>query len=281
MPALLKPASRIPAQFSDSSHQLWFCDTVDGPMVLKLCDHANIQQSNFWLGLNGLFDIKFPFSLGNIAEVYQRISKWSCLDIPPLVAAEKSTFVLTKWLSGDEVNASKLSLDTIKSLASHLGHLHQQQLPQWGSLQQPEFTAKDWPLRLRTALQQLAHQQADLIDKAVLQQALNQTEQLTENLFVPIMPDLRWDQFLMQQGKLSALVDLDAIVYGPKTLEFVLLEYLLDSEQAEVFATEYQTYQSLPDLKVVRLPYRLLLFLMNVLGETDLSSWLNHPQRFH
>ena len=94
------------------------------------------------------------------------------------------------------------------------------------------------------------------------------------------MPDLRWDQFLMQQGKLSALVDLDAIVYGPRTLEFVLLEYLLDQTQAECFATEYQNYQSIPDLTKVRLPYRLLLFLMNVLGETDLNSWLNHPERF-
>ncbi|MDO8827126.1 phosphotransferase [Methylophaga sp.] len=281
LPALLKPASRIPAQFSDSSHQLWFCDTVDGPMVLKLCDHANIQQSNFWRGMNSLFVIDFPASLANITTVYQQISTLSSLDIPPLVATEKSAFLLTKWLSGDEVNASMLNLETIKSLASHLGRLHQQQLPQWGSLQQPEFTAKDWPFRLKTTLQQLAHQQADLIDQAVLQQALSQTEQIAENLFVPIMPDLRWDQFLMQQGKLSALVDLDAIVYGPKTLEFVLLEYLLDSEQAEVFAAEYQSYQSIPDLTAVRLPYRLLLFLMNVLGETDLSSWLNHPQRFH
>ena len=94
------------------------------------------------------------------------------------------------------------------------------------------------------------------------------------------MPDLRWDQFLRQQDKLSALVDLDAIVYGPRTLEFVLLEYLLDPSQAECFAAEYQNYQVIPDLTDVRLPYRLLLFSMNVLGETDLDEWLNHPHRF-
>lgn len=76
-------------------------------------------------------------------------------------------------------------------------------------------------------------------------------------------------------------MDLDAIVYGPKTLEFVLLEYLLDQKQAEIFAVEYMNHQTIPDLTAVRLPYRLLLFLMNVLGEMDLNSWLNHPKRFN
>jgi len=282
LPVLQKPASRIPAQFSDSSHQLWFCDTVDGPMVLKLCDHANIEQSTFWRGMNSLFAINFPASLATIAEVYHRISMISSLAIPSLITSMEAQFVLARWLPGNDVESSAVTTLTIKSLANHIGLMHQQQHSRWGSLQQPEYTAEDWPLRLQSTLQLLKQQQSHphSIDQAVLQQALKQAEQLSENTFVPIMPDLRWDQFLMQQGKLSALVDLDAIVYGPRTLEFVLLEYLLDQSQAEQFAAEYQNYQVIPDLTDVRLPYRLLLFLMNVLGETDLNSWLNHPERF-
>lgn len=249
-------------------------------MVLKLCDHANIHQSTFWLGMNSLFAINFPVSLGNIATVYQQISKLSSLVIPPFIAAEEASFVLTKWLPGNDFHSSAVTNDTIRSLASHLGQLHQQQYSHWGSLQQPVFTATDWSLRLKNTLQMLAQQQADWIDQAVLQQALIQAEQLSEKIFVPIMPDLRWDQFLVHECKLSALVDLDAIVYGPRTLEFVLLEYLLEQTQADCFAAEYQNYQAIPDLTDVRLPYRLLLFLMDVLGETDLNSWLNHSERF-
>jgi hypothetical protein len=277
LPTLLKPANRIPSQFSDSSHQLWFCDTVDGPMVLKLCDHFNIQQSTFWQGMNSLFAINFPASLGNIAEVYRRISAISPLIVPSFITSMEAEFVLVRWLPGEDVDASAVTALAIKSLANHIGLMHQQQHPRWGSLQQPEFTTEDWPQRLKMTLQQ----QADSIDQTVLKPALKQAEQLCENTFVPIMPDLRWDQFLMQQDKLSALVDLDAIVYGPRTLEFVLLEYLLDQTQAECFATEYQNYQSIPDLTKVRLPYRLLLFSMNVLGETDIQVWLNHPHRFY
>ncbi len=245
-------------------------------MVLKLCDHTNIDQSAFWQGMNSLFSINFPASLGNIAEVYHRISTISPLVIPSLINSMAAEFVLARWLPGEDVDASAVTALMIKSLANHIGLMHQQQHPQWGNLQQPEFTTEDWPQRLKMTLQQ----QADSIDQTVLKLALKQAEQLCENTFVPIMPDLRWDQFLMQQDKLSALVDLDAIVYGPRALEFVLLEYLLDQTQAEQFAAEYQNYQVIPDLTDVRLPYRLLLFLMNVLGETDLNLWLNHPERF-
>jgi|TARA_R100001143_G_scaffold58192_3_gene55943 hypothetical protein len=280
LPVLLKPASRIPVQFSDSSHQLWFCETVDGPMVLKRCDHDTIQQSAFWRGMNSLFAINFPVSLGNIAEVYQQISNISSLSVPSLMAAEAAEFVLTRWLPGNDVHALAVNQHTIKSLAKHLGSVHQQQHSKWGNVQQPQFTAAEWPLRLKSTIELLIQQQKPAIDQAVLQQVFIQAEQLCEKMFVPIMPDLRWDQFLMQQDQLSALVDLDAIVYGPQTLEFVLLEYLLDQQQAELFAVEYLNHQTIPNLTAVRLPYRLLLFLMNVLGETDLNLWLNHPERF-
>ena len=277
---MLKPASRIPAQFSDSSHQLWFCETRDGPMVLKLCDHANIDQSAFWQGMNSLFFINFPESLGRIPDVYEYISSISPLAIPPLIAAEEATFVLTQWLPGEDFDASAITGPSMKLLAQHLGLLHQQIHSNWGGLPGPKLAASEWPIRLKATLIALAQQQANVVEQAVLNQALRQIDHFSENRFVPIMPDLRWDQFLMQNGVLHALVDLDAIVYGPRTLELVLLEYLLEPTQAEDFIAEYQHYHAIPDLTAVRLPYRLLLFMMHVLGETDLNSWLNHPERF-
>ncbi len=58
--------------------------------------------------------------------------------------------------------------------------------------------------------------------------------------------------------------------------KLLLLEYLLTAQQAAIFKTAYQQYLAWPDLSNQRLSYRLLLFLMNVLGETDLDKWLNH-----
>ena len=111
-------------------------------------------------------------------------------------------------------------------------------------------------------------------------EALNQVTGISVENFVPIMPDLRWDQFLQYDGKLSALVDLDAFVFGPRELELVLLEYLLDQQQAELFMLHYQQMHAMPDLSEVRTAYRLLLFLMNVLGEKNIDIWMQASIRF-
>ena len=54
----------------------------------------------------------------------------------------------------------------------------------------------------------------------------------------------------------------------------MLLEHLLNKEQLVIFKRQYQRYRTLPNLGSVRLPYQLLLFLMNVFGEQDLAVWL-------
>ena len=113
----------------------------------------------------------------------------------------------------------------------------------------------------------------------ILNTALQQAKAIEVDEFVPIMPDLRWDQFLQQNDRLSALVDLDAFVFGPKGIELVLLEYLLSEQQAEIFNRHYQQYAHIPDLTPFRISYRILLFLMNVLGEQNLDNWLDRGVR--
>jgi hypothetical protein len=108
-----------------------------------------------------------------------------------------------------------------------------------------------------------------------VKQAIEQAEKIIPNYFVPIMPDLRWDQFRIDKEGRLALMDLDAFVIGPRELELVLLEYILDKPQQSVFKKTYQTMLDYPDLSKVRLSYQVLLFAMNVLGETDLMKWIS------
>ena len=114
----------------------------------------------------------------------------------------------------------------------------------------------------------------------ILGNALKQAADIEPNSFVPVMLDLRWDQFLIEDAKLKALVDLDAFVLAPSELELVLLELLFNEEQSALFAEEYQHFHSLPDLSMVRTAYRALLFLMHVLGETNCEKWLAKPAHF-
>ncbi len=268
------------AKFEDSTHQLWHCETVKGFKVLKVCNHDNIKESTFWQGMNSLFDAQFPDSLGHIEQIYHLLSSHSPLIIPKPSAYQSSVFVLSDYLQGQEVDASTTTDEMVKQLAEHVAVLHQLQQDKWGAIHHANFYAQDWSPRLYATLVCLLESQSFDLSNNIITQTLEQAKQISVSQFVPVMADLRWDQFLHQQGQLSAVVDLDAFVYAPQELELVMLEYLLAADQFNYFIDSYTRYLPLPTLDTVRQPYRLLLFLMNMLGETDIDLWLNAPTRF-
>ncbi|HSI27937.1 MAG TPA: hypothetical protein VK953_01550, partial [Methylophilus sp.] len=71
-----------------------------------------------------------------------------------------------------------------------------------------------------------------------------------------------------------ALIDLDAFVIAPRALDLVLLEYVLTPAQLAVFKQHYTQTHTWPEHTADTHCYQLLLFLMNVLGETDLAKWM-------
>lgn len=284
LPELIK-ATALPVMYEDSTHQLWQCDTSQGQLILKICRKNNIDKSIFWQGMANLFDVYLPRQLGEFDQVYKTLTRLSRLAIPEFVASgpqaqKNQAFILATKLPGTMVNGVEVDDDMVVSLAAYIGNLHQYGQKKWGRFSQTNFDAEQWPKRLQDTLNTLAEKQQSMIKADLLDEVIELAVNCTVGNFVPIMPDLRWDQFLQQSGSLSALVDLDAFVYGPRELEFVLLEYLLDDQQAILFTEHYQKTQSLPDLTRVRKPYRLLLFMMNVLGEKDVDIWMQVPTRF-
>ena len=280
LPVLIQSASPIPAKFEDSTHQLWYCETVDGPMVLKCCNQQTIQDSSFWRGINHLFGIDFPRSLANIDKTHYFLNEEGLLDIPEFIASEASAFVLARYVEGADVDLENVSDDMVIQLAEHIGQLHHHKHSHWGAFHQAEFPALQWPSALQESLTTLAKLHPVSIPKDIIKQALQQAPKLRIDSLVPIMLDLRWDQMLHQQGKLTAIVDMDAVVIGPKELELVLLEYQLNQHQAKLFAQAYQQHTKWPDLTEQRYSYRLLLFLMNSLGETDINKWMDAAIRW-
>ena len=284
LPELIQ-ATALPVMYEDSTHQLWQCETSQGQLILKICSKNNIDKSTFWQGMANLFDVDLPKQLGEFDPVYKTLTTLSQLAIPEYIASGSSSqqtqaFILAKKLSGIMINDTEVDDDMVIGLANHIGNLHQHGKKNWGQFSQANFDAQQWPLRLQATLQVLAEKQQAIISTEILDEVIELTANSTVEIFVPIMPDLRWDQFLQQNGNLSALVDLDAFVYGPRELELVLLEYLLNEQQAILFAEHYQKIHSLPDLTQVRKPYRLLLFMMNVLGEKDVNVWMDASTRF-
>lgn len=279
LPKLIAQPTTIPNKFEDSTHQLFYCQTTDGAMVLKVCNATTVEKSHFWLGVNHLFAAGFPNSLGNIHLTHHFLQKNGTLIVPGFVAAKANRFVLTRFLTGKDLEAEQIAEQWVVALADHLSKLHQCTYSRWGKLHAPQFSAQEWASRLHETLSFLAEKQDTHLEEALLSEALTQATNIHETEFVPVMLDLRWDQFRCCQSIEAdpsdiALIDLDAFVIAPRALDLILLEYVLTPVQWARFKQHYTQTHAWPDVAAQKPCYQLLLFLMNVLGERDLAKWM-------
>jgi Phosphotransferase enzyme family len=273
LPSLLAEPVSIPSQFADSTHLVWHCQTEDGEMVLKVCNPATIHRSDFWLGLNHLFGADFPNSLGDMQCTHDFLHQHGSLKVPALVASKAGRFVLTRFLAGTDLDSSSIHESAVVALAKHIARLHQQTYSHWGNLYTPTFTAQTWAPQLQQTLRLLAEKSATQIDQNWLNDVLAQAGNIQESSFVPMMFDLRWDQLRDCKDHGIALIDLDAFVIAPKSLDLVLIKNLLTPTQFTLFKQHYETLQPWPEFGQ-HACYQLLLFLMQVFGETDLARWM-------
>ena len=93
----------------------------------------------------------------------------------------------------------------------------------------------------------------------------------------PIVLDNSADQYLVDGGQVSALVDLEMAAYAPRALDLIALELQLDERTARAFRAGYASVTALPDLRAVRRPYRYLVSLLTHHGEATLTHWLSRP----
>lgn len=278
-PKLIAPPSAIPNKFEDSTHQLFYCQTTDGAMVLKVCNAATIEKSAFWRGANHLFAADFPNSLGDIHLTHHFLAKNGTLSVPEFIAAGAKRFILTRFVTGKDLETEQIAEQSVVALAEHIAKLHQCTYSRWGKLHAPQFSAQQWASRLHETLSFLAEQHDTHIGDALLSEVLTQATNIHETEFVPVMLDLRWDQFRCCQSIEAdtsdlALIDLDAFVIAPRALDLILLEYVLTPMQWAQFKQHYTLTHAWPDLAAQKPCYQWLLFLMNVLGERDLAKWM-------
>ncbi|HSH86263.1 MAG TPA: phosphotransferase [Methylophilus sp.] len=274
LPKLTAQPSAITNKFEDSTHQLFYCQTADGEMVLKVCNQATIRRSSFWSGANRLFAADFPNSLGNIHFTHHFLEQSGGLTVPDFVAASANRYILTRFLNGKDLETENITDQWVIQLAEHIAKLHQCSYPGWGTLHAPQFSAADWASRLHDTLVFLAKQHDTMMAEPLLAEMSVHATNIQETGFVPVMLDLRWDQFRCLGTNNLALIDLDAFVIAPRALDLVLLEYVLTSAQLVVFKQRYTQTHSWPEHTKNTRCYQLLLFLMNVLGESDLANWM-------
>jgi hypothetical protein len=279
----------LPTVFEDSSHQIWFYDDAGQRDVIKLLNSVTHDAGPFWQGMRALFDVDLPQQISKFETLYPMVADATELRIPALrqlwLKPSAGLWGLrTDCLPGRAMTAELVTSEMVAQLAHHLAGLHRVSFEGFGDITCPEFNRQNhqaWSNHLKTWLEQQATP-----EKGVPASERDALLAECDKVFQPdvdagpfgiIMPDLRWDQFLQQDGRLTGLTDLDALVAGPIALDWVLVELLLNENQFDEFCNEYQKVAEIPTVSEVRAPYRAALFLMNVFGESNYQVWQKRP----
>jgi len=273
----------LPSPFADSSHHILLQQFDDHIEVIKgLRDDA--QDSPFWQGMHQLFGVTLSQQIAAFETCYPWLAQHTPIPLPCWLqtvynADAQPCGVRTHFLAGQPTQTEPLEQAMVEQLADHLYHWHNLSSTRFGGLQQPQGERQSWPKQLQDFLQTLPD--ASISQRQLKQQSLQplaaHPEAFMPEQFGVIMPDLRWDQFLVEAGRL-ALTDLDAVVFGPVALEWVLLEALLTEQQANWFLKAYP--ERPPTLAPVRQVYRAVLCQLQVFGEQNAQAWLNFPTWF-
>ncbi|MEE9328151.1 MAG: hypothetical protein V3U71_12770 [Cocleimonas sp.] len=283
----LKHSIYLPQRFKDSTHKLWQLaleDTAIEPKkaFLKVCENTNTP---FWLIMQQLFGLDLYKQIAHFDRHYQIISSMSALSVPDLIKAksfpdlktgENRAYILSSKIEGFAVES--INSDMVDQLARYLVELHQNKSKTWGLIGNAGIDSMQWNKILQQVLTD--YSASNLIPDHYLSKAKAEIEVLSCSAFIPMIPDLRWDQFLQQGQELVALVDLDAFVLAPRELDFVILEYMLTADQQRQFVEVYSQYYAIPELSEVRTSYRLLLFFMQIYGESDIDKWMTAEGQF-
>jgi hypothetical protein len=270
LPIQVDAVVRVASPFDDATHDVYQLQAKEGLFALKLLKN---QPSPFWQGLASLFDVHLSQQISHAVEHYLCAANCFSLVIPRLIAFDVATedypaYLLTNWLTAESIDSLSISVSLIESLAVADAQRHEQKRLTWGRAVEPSYTLEDWQRRISSLLPHLTAKELE--------------ELLNTDGFVPMILDMRWDQCLQQEGRISALLDVDALVFAPRAFELVLMEYWLTVDQLTIWRDVYIANggDDLPRLSKVRFIYRRLLWSWQVFGRISEAEWMAWPEFF-
>jgi hypothetical protein len=292
-------AQPVSSRFADHGSDVWRITTPTRILCARRSTLCGKPDTPFFHALRRVFGVN-PRRTRDLAALHEAVARWTVLPVPQVLGFSCAATTLppdpdrearygevawVEWLPGEPLPAFVGAPATVlRSLASHLADLHSAAASGFGS---PTRRALSPLERLHP---QLVHTGDELLrihfaGDAVAEATWVPARQCLLQLPAPacaglILPDIDASQYLVRDGELSALVDLEAVVWGPPAWDFINLEYLLDQTGADILRAEYERRQPLPDLHDLRPAYRTFLRLCGAHGDMAWDTALHWPTYF-
>jgi aminoglycoside phosphotransferase (APT) family kinase protein len=198
---------------------------------------------------------------------------------------EGREYLIVEKMSGITIQSFVGQSDALlRQLGVWLARVHMQRCDYFGNLARTQMEQQEFfHARLSQTIRQLVKR--DYADNDKINAQVNDMLHELSILplpahFCPVFIDLDPSQFLVQDGLLSAVVDVEAYAVGPREFDFIGLEYVLDEASAASFLKGYSMILDPPDLFIFRTVYRYFYRLLGVQGSVDLDRWLAQRKLF-
>ncbi len=273
--------------YSGHASDVWLVKTASNEHVVRSSRWAEAPSREFWWGCYDLFGID-PRRMRHFEANVTMLGSIADISVPLVHAhavIEGREYLVVEKMNG---KVFKSFIGQSEALLHQLGvwlarvHLHR--CDYFGNLVRNKSERQEsFHTRLSQTIRQLVER--DYVNDSKISAQLDAIILELGTLpvpdhFCPIFIDMDPSQFLTQDGILSAVVDVEAYVVGPREFDFVGLEYVLDEISATSFLNGYSTILDPPDISNYRMVYRYFYRLLGVQGSVDLDQWVSQPALF-
>lgn len=237
---------------SCSTNETSVMETPVGRVIVKRCRMKKDRLSPFWEKIRRLFSLDISGGHPAIEEILSLYQENPHIPCTRLIGQTEEISVFS-FMEGDSWEPDEFpeGAGIARQLGRFIGYNHQKAGAFCGVPGQPPVT--DFPERLRRyVLEKLAGREASGAVARFLENGLPATG------CALIMTDISANQFLFGEDSVSACVDFDACVFGPREWELELLEQCVADMDA--FREGYEEYLPYPDMTATRGLYD---FVMN------------------
>jgi aminoglycoside phosphotransferase (APT) family kinase protein len=272
--------------FDDHGSSVFRVRTASEHVVVRSF-RDELAQGPFWGCLHELFGVD-PRATSEVVGLHALLSTISPIPVPRVLRvgeAADRTWLVVELMPGARLERfDELSDAALLAFGRGLAAIHRSRFSTLGNPSATlRYPAAEFPRRLAGALRRSVERYPEC---AAARPLLDEMSAAAAALAPPaegalVLADLFPPQFLHEGGRLAALIDIDAYVIGPRELDFVCLEYFVDTRAAAILAAGYSELAALPPLQAVRRVYRYFLWVltMNPRG-LEIDRWMRWPAAF-
>lgn len=272
--------------YEDHASDVWLVKTVKNEVIVRASRAVNNEDGAFWGGCQLAFSINRR-NVHALEVVNKALSNISNIRVPTVIG---KGFIDREYIIVEKLDGLMLktfigqSSELLHSLGAGLAQIHMKEMNYIGNpLGTFQIDLERFNDHIIKVMENMVNKY--YYDNHKIISYLPQISEAFRNLPIPksttyILIDMDPTQFLTDGKVVTGLVDTEAYAIGPRELDFVALEYVLDQKSAEDFIKGYKSILDIPDLQNCRRAYRYLYRLIEIQGQDDLDEWLNHPKVF-